>query len=120
MAFYETPRRNASDGSGASNRSTNRGHRREHSDPCPLPSPGLPHNCAKQQGLGKNSFCVCRTETFYAVSTKHIICGSTSVPLDFLGRQSRQCMIMYHEWLMSNDYCSRTLRPVIRFAGLNG
>ena len=43
MAFYETPRRNASDGSGASNRSTNRGHRREHSDPCPLPSPGLPH-----------------------------------------------------------------------------
>ena len=42
MAFYETPRRNASDGSGASNRSTNRGHRREHSDPCPLPSPGLP------------------------------------------------------------------------------
>ena len=43
MSFYETPRRNASDGSGASNRSTNRGHRREHSDPCPLPSPGLPH-----------------------------------------------------------------------------
>ena len=44
MAFYETPRRNASDGSGASNRSTNRGHRREHSDPCPLPSPGLPQS----------------------------------------------------------------------------
>ena len=48
MAFYETPRRNASDGSGASNRSTNRGHRREHSDPCPLPSPGLPHNLSKR------------------------------------------------------------------------
>ena len=67
MSFYETPRRNASDGSGASNRSTNRGHRREHSDPCPLPSPGLPHkgknDCAKQQGLGKNSFCVRRSET---------------------------------------------------------
>ena len=43
MAFYETPRRNASDSTTASNRSTHRGHRREHSDPCPLPSPGLPH-----------------------------------------------------------------------------
>ena len=42
MAFYETPRRNASDSTTASNRSINRGHRREHSDPCPLPSPGLP------------------------------------------------------------------------------
>ena len=50
MAFYETPRgRNASDGSGASNRSTNRGHRREHSDPCPLPSPGLPHKALSRQ-----------------------------------------------------------------------
>ena len=40
MAFYETPRRNASDSTTASSRSTtNRGHRREHSDPCPLPSP---------------------------------------------------------------------------------
>ena len=38
MAFYETPRRNASD-STTSTRSMNRGHRREHSDPCPLPSP---------------------------------------------------------------------------------
>ena len=44
MSFYETPRRNASDSTTASNRSTHRGHRREHSDPCPLPSPGLPHN----------------------------------------------------------------------------
>ena len=43
MSFYETPRRNASDSTTASNRSTHRGHRREHSDPCPLPSPGLPH-----------------------------------------------------------------------------
>ena len=42
MSFYETPRRNASD-STTSTRSMNRGHRREHSDPCPLPSPGLPH-----------------------------------------------------------------------------
>ena len=42
MSFYETPRRNASD-STSSTRSMNRGHRREHSDPCPLPSPGLPH-----------------------------------------------------------------------------
>ena len=42
MSFYETPRRNASD-STTSTRSMARGHRREHSDPCPLPSPGLPH-----------------------------------------------------------------------------
>ena len=49
MSFYETPRRNASD-STTSTRSMNRGHRREHSDPCPLPSPGLPHKAPRDEG----------------------------------------------------------------------
>ena len=53
MSFYETPRRNASDSTTASNRSTHRGHRREHSDPCPLPSPGLgrkkKHQCSGRE-----------------------------------------------------------------------
>ena len=56
MAFYETPRRNASD-STTSTRSMNRGHRREHSDPCPLPSPGLGLDVSRDErrrgGLGQ-------------------------------------------------------------------
>ena len=56
MSFYETPRRNASD-STSSTRSMNRGHRREHSDPCPLPSPGLPHKALSMfQAVRKNIF----------------------------------------------------------------
>ena len=54
MAFYETPRRTASDATTASNRSTNRGHRREHSDPCPLPSPGLPHKALSTPELSRS------------------------------------------------------------------